>query len=75
MEPDAEAHTEQPNKSPTNPALQNTIYLKTRSLNVMTITHIDFCNALVYSTERVRRRSRNSRNSPLNKYVAVQKFC
>ena len=40
----------------------------------MTITDIDSCAALIFSNERVRRRSRKSKNAPRNKKVAVKNF-
>ena len=57
-----------------NPAVQNTIYAITRNLIAMTITDITSSVALVCSAERVRRLSRNSRNTLRNKNVAVENF-
>ena len=56
------------------PAVTNTIYAITRSLIAMKTTDIELSAELVRSTERARRRSRNSRNAPSGTYVAVQKF-
>ena len=71
MEPDVESSSEQPGDSPT-PAVPNTIYVKTRSLTGMTTTDISSSAELVCSTERARRRSRNSRNALRGTYVATQ---
>ena len=57
------------------PAVENTINVINRNLIAMTITDIDSCVALVCSTERVRIRSRNSRNASPTKHVAVQNLC
>ena len=40
----------------------------------MTFTDIELSAELVCSTERARRRSRNSRNAPPGTFVAVQSF-
>ena len=75
MELDVDTSSEQPDNSLTNPAVQNTINIITRNLIAMTITDISSCAALVFFTERVRRRSWKSKNALHKKYVAVQKFC
>ena len=66
MEPDVEqAWSNQAIVRPT-PGVQNTICVITRSLIAMIITDIISCAALVCSRERVRKRSRNSKNAPRN---------
>ena len=57
-----------------SPAVQNTVYLITRNLNAMTITDNNSWAALVYSTDRVRGRSRKPGNASSNKYVTVPRF-
>ena len=74
MEPNAEAIWEQPEGSLTNPRSLNTIYVITRNLIAMMTSDINSSAEQVCSTERARRRSRNSRNAPRGTYVAVQDF-
>ena len=74
MEPDLEPSSEQPESSLTNLAVLNTNYLITRNLIALTTTDISLSAELVCSTERARRRSRNSTNAPRGTYVAVQNF-
>ena len=71
MEPDLEPSSEQLENSPTNPAVPKTIYVITRSLLSMTTIDINLSAEQVCSTERARRRSRNSRNMLRGTYVAV----
>ena len=56
------------------PTVRKTIPFLTRSIVALTITDISYCDALVCSTERTRRRSRNVRNVLRNQYVAIQKL-
>ena len=56
------------------PAVPNTSCVITRSLIAMTATDKSLSAELVCSTERARRRSRNSRNALRGTYVAVQIF-
>ena len=74
MKPDAESSSEQQGNSPTNPAVPNTTYFITQNLTAMTITDISLSAQQMSSTERARSRSRNSRNSPQGRYVAVHTF-
>ena len=74
MEPDVEEKSKQPKSSPTNHAVPNTTCVKTRNLIAMTTTDISLSAELVCSTERARKRSRNSRNALRGTYVAVQIF-
>ena len=74
MELDAESSSEQPNNSPANPAVRNANYVTTSPLKAMKITDFNSCAALVFSTERIRRRSRNFREVLRNQYAAIQKL-
>ena len=56
------------------PAVRNTTYVTTLNLIAMKITDINLWAELVCSTERSRRRSRNSRNASRSLYVGVQSF-
>ena len=55
-----------------NPAVPITTYVITQNLTAMTTTDISSSAALVCSTERARRRSRNSKNALRGTYVATQ---
>ena len=57
------------------PAVQNTFYVVIWSLIAMTIIDFNSWAALMFSTERKRRRSGNCRSASRNKNVAVQTFC
>ena len=72
IEADVETNPEQPNNSPANPAVPNTIYAIIRNLIAMTTTDNISGAELACPTERVRRRSRKSRNASRSKYIAVQ---
>ena len=61
VELDAETSSEQPNNSAANPAVLTKMYVLSRPQVAMKITDINSCVALVCFTERMRRRSRNSR--------------
>ena len=56
------------------PAVPNTTCVITRNITAMTTVDISLSAELVCSTERARRRSRNSRNAQRGKYVAAQIF-
>ena len=56
------------------PAVPDTTCVITGNLTAMTTIDISLFAELVCSTERARRRSRNSRNAQRGKYVAAQVF-
>ena len=56
------------------PAAPISTYVITRSLIAMTTTDINLSAEQVCSTERARRRSRNSRNALRDRYVTFRKF-
>ena len=71
MEPDMEASSEQPKTSPTNP--RSSKYNLRHNPKPICNEYYKYWTAswTVCSTERARRRSRNSRNAPRGTYVAV----
>ena len=73
MEPETETSSEQPNISPSNPLNSKCNLRHNRILNAMTTTYNDSCTALVGSTERKSRPSRNFSNALRNQSIARQK--